>query len=88
MKRDESIYELYASRKNGRRNSDYPSLDSSQKVVTIGLKNFYLLKLECDKKLSHKISISTKSIQSDFGGSIRKKSEIHESKDFGCFCMR
>ena len=65
----ENSWSLFACRRNGRKCSDLPSFESTQRISLTGTKNFYLenpLKSEntSPKKKSTAISLSTRSIQS------------------------
>lgn len=60
-----SLFELYASKKNGRKLSDLPSLEQKQAVLQTGLK-FFVLKNNAKAVKSSRLStVSTKSIQSE-----------------------
>jgi hypothetical protein len=59
------LFELYASRKNGKKMSDLPSLEEKQTILKTGIK-FFVLKNNGNQNKSNRLSTaSTKSIQSE-----------------------
>ena len=81
------LFELYASKKNGRKISDLPSLEQKQAVLKTGIK-FFVLQDNGKKTKSKRIStVSTKSIQSEMKELPTKAPEVKANKIVGCFCF-
>ena len=79
-------FQLYASRKSGRKVSDLPSLEGKQAILKTGLKFFILKGAAKDGKQARLSSASTRSIQSEIKVAPLKK-EVQAAKESGCFCF-
>ncbi len=81
------LFELYASKKSGRKISDLPSLEEKQTVLKTGIK-FFVLQNNAKKVKSKRMSTaSTKSIQSEMKELPIKAPEVKANKAIGCFCF-
>ena len=81
------LFELYASKKNGKKLSDLPSLEEKQAVIKTGIK-FFVLQNNGKKTKSKTFSTaSTKSIKSEMKETPINSSELKAIKNFGCFCF-
>lgn len=60
----DSLFQLYASRKNGKKVSDLPSLEEKQAILKTGLKFFILKDIAKSSKQTRLSNASTRSIQS------------------------
>lgn len=76
-------FQLYASRRSGKKVSDLPSLEEKQAVLKTGLRFFILKETAKQARLSN---ASTRSIQSDIQLAPAKK-EVRAPKESACFCF-
>lgn len=77
LKNDASCYFLYAAKKNGKMESDYPALDPSQNLLLTKVVYFYLK----DKRPV----VKPTQIKSNFGW--ERKDEIKSEKKTFCPCL-
>jgi hypothetical protein len=84
---NDCLFELYASKKSGRKISDLPSLEEKQTILKTGIK-FFVLQDNAKKVKAKRIStVSTKSIQSEMKELPIKAPEVKANKTIGCFCF-
>ena len=70
---DPTLYEVYASKRSGKKKSDLPAFDKEQEVGMTGYQNFYLQPIYEEVKLKKKMS-SLKSIETEISQTSSKKS--------------
>lgn len=90
---DLELYQLYAARKGGRRESDLPAMQAEQLISKTKIKKFHLVYFgKILKGLETKQSISV--IKSDFNSPSGRKVEVlgieknqNSGNFFSCFCI-
>lgn len=85
LKDDLTYYELYGAKKNGKRKSDFPSLEYEQNIESTKLTRFHLFPLfPMNRKHSEESTLT--SIQSYMElEKVSPKKEIKTKRGFGCF---
>ena len=85
LKDDLTCYELYGAKKNGKRKSDFPSLEYEQNIESTKLTRFHLFPLfPINRKHSEESTLT--SIQSYMElEKVSPKKEIKTKRGFGCF---
>lgn len=85
LKDDLTCYELYGAKKNGKRKSDFPSLEYEQNIESTKLTRFHLFPLfPMNRKHSEESTLT--SIQSYMElEKVSPKKEIKTKRGFGCF---
>ena len=83
---EQSKWELYACKQSGRRYSDFPSLDPSQKVEQVGFAYFFLCPRNQITRESSCSSSSSSKIMTEFKIEVKKEVVVKEGKS--CLCFR